>query len=111
MPAPPRSTGSAYGLRFCGMSTLARHSDASRVRYPNAGLAKISRSLASWLMVATVWAAAETASTSASADHIASRVCGPTEPKPSRRASRSRSIGSRVPPAPPAPAGDASARP
>jgi hypothetical protein len=35
------------------MSTLARHMDASRVRYPNAGLAKISRSLASWLRVET----------------------------------------------------------
>jgi hypothetical protein len=31
-PAPPRSTASAYGLRFCGISTLARHSEASNSR-------------------------------------------------------------------------------
>ena len=111
MPAPPRSTGSAYGLRFCGMSTLARHSEASSDTYPNAGLAKISRSEASWLMVATACAAASTASARASADHIASRVCGPTAPNPSARARRPRSSGSRVPPTPPAPPGETSASP
>ena len=56
-------------------------------------------------MLATVSAAAVTASARASTDHIASRVCGPTEPNPSRRARRARSSGSRVPPDPPAPGG------
>ena len=62
-------------------------------------------------MLATVTAAAVTASARASTDHIASRVCGPTEPNPSRRARRARSSGSRVPPDPPAPAGETSAWP
>ena len=44
------------------------------------------------------------------ADHMASRVCGPTEPKPSRLARRARSTGSRVPPTAPAPPGETSAR-
>ena len=46
VPAPPRRTTNAYGLRFCGISALARQSSSPMRSSPNSSLPYSSRSSA-----------------------------------------------------------------